>query len=93
MTFWGNKLHGTEDYKGSRVVQIGYMPRNWDTLSDADPGTLGDLGFRVPGEGRSKAHSLNLQQPPGPARSPNVQETQGPAGSPNIHSNLKPDPP
>ena len=50
------------------------MPRDWGTLSDADLETLGDLGFRVPSDVRSKAHSRNLQK------------TQGPAGSPDVHN-------
>ena len=64
------------------------MPRDWGTLSDADLETLGDLGFRVPSDVRSKAHSRNLQKTQGPAGSPDVHnfpkpETEGPAGSPN----------
>ena len=48
--FFGNQLHGTEDYRGgTRRVMIGYIPRGWRRLQADDMNVLRSLGFRIPG--------------------------------------------
>ena len=92
VTFWGNKLHGTEPYEGSRTVEIGYVPRNWEKLSEGDLKELVELGFRMPCALENPKSLKSLTSgPSGSLEDPkNLKSlTPGPSGSLEDPKNLK----
>ena len=44
----GTAWHGTEPFKGDRVVVVSYVPRNWQHVTTTNLEVLSSFGFRVP---------------------------------------------
>ena len=55
VSFRGTAWHGTEPFKGDRVVVVSYVPRNWQYVTTTNLEVLSSFGFRVPNMPTSNA--------------------------------------